>query len=125
MGYVEAPQSITILYSHDLHGDFNLCSKTGPTFTYTGHRNVQASVSRLNYYGTAYIFTYYSWYLNQTHIVKINGDKLNLDTCYSICIFRAAAYVLNMTLPGQWAVVLAVVTLTTTGAESDVHNPHQ
>lgn len=49
-------------------------------FTYTGHRNLQASISRLNYYCIVYICTLYSWYLKQTHIVKISGDKLNLDT---------------------------------------------
>jgi len=35
MGYVEAPQLTTKLYIYDLHGDFSVCRKTGPTFTYS------------------------------------------------------------------------------------------
>jgi hypothetical protein len=54
--------------------------------------------------------------------VKISGDKLKLDTLYNICIFRAA-YVLNMTLPEQLYYLVWLVTLTTAGAESDVHIP--
>jgi hypothetical protein len=57
-------------------------------FIYTGHWNLQARIYRLKYYGSINIFTLYSWYLKQTYMLKINGDKLNLGTFYSIWIYK-------------------------------------